>query len=66
MAFRLVSPEKIVTSFPLKMGFPLIVPKGHILKQEFGWRGNVKAFTLHKDVGLGEQWSEAQGHHAKG
>lgn len=55
MAFRIVPPEKIVTRFPLKMSsFPLS-PKGHILKQEFGGRGKIKAFTLHKDGGLGKK-----------
>uniref|UniRef100_A0A8C3YQ16 Uncharacterized protein n=1 Tax=Catagonus wagneri TaxID=51154 RepID=A0A8C3YQ16_9CETA len=38
---------------PLALPFPLS-PKGHILKQEFGQRGKIKAFTLHKDGGLGK------------
>lgn len=58
--------ERHVTRFPFKMHFPPLSPRGHILKQEFGGRGHVKALTLHKAGGLGEKWSEAQGHHAKG
>lgn len=50
--------ERIVTRFPLKMSSPPFPPKGHILKQKVGeWgrcRRNIKAFTLHKDGGLGK------------
>uniref|UniRef100_A0A2K6MDM9 Uncharacterized protein n=2 Tax=Rhinopithecus TaxID=542827 RepID=A0A2K6MDM9_RHIBE len=35
------------------MSSPPFPPKGHILKQKVGER-NVKAFTLHKDGGLGK------------
>lgn len=40
--------------FPFKLRSPPFVPLEHILKQEFWGRENTKAFTLHKDGGLGK------------